>query len=270
LISRLQGERLDSTPKQILGNGWTIRAISLAIFLIAWQIFGSTVNPLIFVPPSKVAVRFVQLWTTGGLPRDTIITIETVFISLALSALIGIPVGLAMGLRKLVEYGIDPYIIFIYSLPIVVIIPLVVVWFGSNLWPSTYVIVFLHAIPPILVNTLVGVKAMNKTLAETGKSFGMHGIVLLRKIIFPGALPYILAGLRIGVGMAIVGTMIVEIFLYNTGLGYELVFYQNRFDTAALIVGILVIMAVGIGSREVIRIFEKRALAWSAGATGVA
>ena len=238
--------------------------------MIGWQIFGSSVNPLIFVPPSNVATRFVQLWTTGGLPTDTVITIETVFISLAISALIGIPIGLAMGLRKLVEYGIDPYVNFIYSLPVVVIIPLAVIWFGSNLWPSTYVIVFLHAVPPILINTLVGVKAMNKTLSETGRSFGLRGISLLRKIIFPGSLPYILAGMRIGVGLAIIGTMVVEIFLYNTGLGYLLVFSQNRFDTAALIVGILIIMAIGVGSREVIRVFEKRALAWSAGATGVA
>jgi ABC-type nitrate/sulfonate/bicarbonate transport system permease component len=260
----------NSTPKQVLKNGWTVRAISLVVFLIGWQIFGSSVNPLIFVPPSNVAVRFVQLWTNGGLPGQTLITVETVFISLAISALIGIPVGLAMGAKKLVEYGIDPYVNFIYSLPIVVIIPLAVIWFGSNLWPSTYVIVFLHAIPPILVNTMIGVKAMNKTLTETGRSFGLRGIDLLRKIIFPGSLPYILAGLRIGVGLAIIGTMVVEIFLYNTGLGYELVFFQNRFDTAGLIVAILVIMVIGIVSREIIRFFEKRALAWSAGATGVA
>ncbi|HZW55634.1 MAG TPA: ABC transporter permease [Nitrososphaerales archaeon] len=260
----------DSTLKKFLRNGWTVRVISLVIFLIGWQIFASSVNPLIFVPPSVVAKRFLQLWFTGGLPIQTLITLETVFVSLAISALIGIPIGLAMGTRKIVEYGIDPYVNFIYSLPVVVIIPLAVIWFGSDLWPSTYIIVFLHAVPPILINTMIGVKAMNRTLSETGRSFGLRGIGLLRKIIVPGSLPYILAGLRIGVGLAIIGTMVVEIFLYNTGLGYELVFFQNRFDTAAVIVGILVIMAIGIGCREVIRFLEKRALAWSVGATGVA
>ncbi len=237
--------------------------------MAGWQLLGESVNPLLFVPPSNVATRFVQLWTTGGLPGQTVVTIEPVFISLAISAAIGIPVGLAMGAIRLLEYSIDPYVNFIYSLPVVVIIPLAVIWFGSNLWPSTYVIVFLHAVPPILINTMIGVKATSKTLSDTGKSFGLHGMGLLRKIIFPGSLPYILAGLRIGIGLAIIGTMVVEIFLYNTGLGYELVFYQNRFDTAAVIVGILVIMAIGIGSREIIRFFEKRSLAWSVGAKGV-
>jgi ABC-type nitrate/sulfonate/bicarbonate transport system permease component len=256
------------TTLEFLRGRWVVRALSFLLFLAVWQVLGQSVNPILFAPPLRVITRFIQLWSDGELVAATAITSETIVISFVLSALIAIPIGLAMGRNRFVEYGVDPYVNLVYSTPTVAIIPLAIIWFGPNLTAS-FLIVLLHTVPPILINTMIGVKAIGKTLTETGRSFGVQGGRLWRKVVLPASLPYIMAGLRIGMGAAVIGTMIAEIFMFNTGLGYVLVYYGAQFDTAAIISGVLITMALGIILTEAVKQIEKRYLGWARFATGV-
>lgn len=256
------------TPIELLRGRWVVRALSFLLFLGVWQLLGQSVNPILFAPPLRVITRFGQLWNDGELVTATGVTIETIAVSFVLSALIAIPVGLAMGRNRFLEYGVDPYVNLIYSTPTVAIIPLAIIWFGPNL-SASFLIVLLHTVPPILINTMIGVKAISRTLTQTGRSFGVQGGRLWRKVVLPASLPYIMAGLRIGMGAAVIGTMVAEIFMFNTGLGYILVYYGAQFDTAAIISGVLVTMALGIVLTEAVKLIDKRYLGWARFATGV-
>ncbi|MGI0079938.1 MAG: ABC transporter permease [Nitrososphaerales archaeon] len=236
--------------------------------MVLWQILGQSVNPIFFSPPLRVAARFQQLWIDGTLPSETYVTLYTVIIGFLISALVGIPLGLVLGRSKSSEYALDPYVNLIYATPIVAIIPLVAIWFGSSIL-SSYLIVFLTTMFPILINTLAGVKDVNKSLLETGRSFGFGGISLWRKVVLPGSVPYIMGGLRVGMGAAVIGALLAEIFLFYAGLGYTIVFGLSEFDTSGIISAVLLTMALGIGLTEGVKYIERRTSSWSRGAVGL-
>ena len=211
---------------------------------------------------------FVQYWLNGTLPSATLITLQTVFVGFFISVAIGIPMGLLIGRSRSVEYGFDPYINLIYSTPVVAIIPLVSIWFGSN-FLSSYLIVFITAFFPIMINTVTGVKDVSRDLLQTGRSFGFDGAALWRKVVLPSSIPYIMAGLRLGIGASIIGALLAELFMYDVGLGDVLVYYQAFFNTPVVICGVIITMALGIGLTEIVKFAEKRVSPWALRATGV-
>lgn len=252
----------------VVKNKWVVRGIVLAIILAVWQVLGQSVNPIIFAPPARVASTFVSLWNDGTLPSQTEVTLVTLFLGFLLSCAIAIPLGLVMGRMRLVEYAVDPYVNFIYATPLVAIIPLALIWFGPTN-TATYFIITLHTAPPILINTMSGVKATERSMVETARSFGFGGWKLWRKVVLPSSLPYIMAGLRIGIGASLIGTMVAEIFLFNAGLGYELVNETALFNSAAVVSGVLIIMVIGIVLAEGTKFMDRRFLSWTRGASGV-
>jgi NitT/TauT family transport system permease protein len=265
-----KGDRVESSSAVpgVLRNDWVIRIFTFVGILVVWQILGQSVNPIIFAPPTRVATTFVRLWSDGTLPSDTLVTLQTVFVGFAISCAIGIPLGLVMGRVRTAEYSLDPYVNFIYATPLVAIIPLALIWFGPSAL-ATYFIIALHTSPPILINTMTGVKNTERSLIETGKAFGYQGRRLWQKVALPASAPYIMAGLRIGIGAALIGTMVAEIFLYNVGLGYELVNETALFDSAGVVSGVLIIMVIGVVLAELAKLANRRFLAWARGASGV-
>ena len=196
-------------------------------------------------------------------------TLQSIVVGFALGVVVAIPVGLLMGTSRAAEYSLDPYVNLIYATPIIVIVPIVGVVMGSTL-ESTYVIVFLASVFPILINVMAGVKNVGRDMLETSRSFGMKGRGLWRNVILPASLPYTMAGLRIGVGHAVVGAILAELFLYGFGLGGMIYDYAGIFDTGAIIAAVVVVMVIGICLTEGVKYFEKRISGWSLTARGVA
>jgi len=251
-----------------LRNPWVVRIISFVLFLAAWQLLASYVSPLTFATPGETGRRFYELCVGGDMPSAILNTMQSVVVGFALSVVVAIPVGLLMGTSRTAEYSIDPYVNLIYATPLIVLIPIVAVVLGSNM-TSTYVIVFLAAVFPILINVMAGVKNIGRDMMETSKSFGMKGWRLWRNVILPASLPYTMAGLRIGIGHAVIGAILAEIFLYGVGLGGMIYDYSGIFDTGAMIAAVVVVMVIGVGLTEGVKYFEKRVSGWSltAGAT---
>ena len=249
----------------IVTSKWAIRIYALLIFFIAWQLVGSSLNPLIFSPPRVVGVRMAQLLADGssnGIPVNTLITIETVLAGFIPAVIVGIPLGLLIGRNKIAEYTLDPYITLIYAVPLIVMIPILTVWFGSNML-ADYVLVFVAALFPIVINSISGAKNVRHNLLETGASFGFGASGMWRKIIFPASLPYVVAGLRIGVGHAVIGAILAEMFMYTVGLGNMIELSASNFDTAGTIAAVIITILLGIFITETIKIFERRVSAWS-------
>ena len=151
----------------------------------------------------------------------------------------------------------------LYATPLVAIIPLVILWFGLGFSAKLFIVVIL-AIFPVLINTASGVRNVSAQLIDVGTAFAASEREIFVKIIFPAALPYMMTGLRLGIGRAIIGMVVAEFFTAITGLGALIVKYGNQYDTAAMFVPILVLMALGIALTAMVRYAEAWIAPWKA------
>jgi NitT/TauT family transport system permease protein len=251
--------------KSIFVNKWAVRAYALVIFLVAWQVVGQSLNPVIWSPPGKVATRLLQLLADGsinGIPVNTLITVETVLAGYIPAIVVGIPLGMLMGRNRTAEYSLDPSVNLVYAVPLIVMIPILLIWFGSTITPE-YLLVFIAAVLPIIINSMAGAKNVRADLLETGKSFGFGGAGMLRKITFPASLPYVMAGLRIGVGHAVIGAILAELFMYPIGLGNLIESAATNFDAPGTIAAVIVTILLGILLTELVKVFERKVSTWS-------
>jgi NitT/TauT family transport system permease protein len=149
--------------------------------------------------PSAIAEAAWQLARTGKLWTALLDSLRPFFLGYGLAIVVGVPVGLITGRFRTVEAAIGIYITAGYAMPLVALVPLLVLWLGLG-FAVKVAVVFLMSVFPICINTWLGVTAVPKTLIEVGKSFVAPNAVILRRIILPATLPYIMAGIRLAVG----------------------------------------------------------------------
>lgn len=222
-----------------------VRLASLAVVLAVWEVYGRSVNPILFTYPSAVAQAGRELLASGELALYLGQSLQVLVYALLLSVGVGIPAGVLLARFRTLEQATDLYIHALYSTPMVALVPLVVLWFGFRL-PAKVVIVFLFMVFPILMNTQQGVKNVDRGLLEVARSFCSSERQLWGDLILPSALPFIAAGLRLAIGRGLVGMVIAEFYTSISGLGYMIVRYANAFETAKLFVPIVVLMAMGV------------------------
>ncbi|HET8999822.1 MAG TPA: ABC transporter permease [bacterium] len=238
-----------------------IRVASVLVGLAAWEIYGRTIHTVIFAYPSQIARAFVELARTGELWFYLQGSLVVLALGLGLAIAIGIPLGIVMGRRAAVEYALEPYINALYSTPTVALIPLIVLWAGFQV-KAKVILVFLFCVFPILINTFQGVKNTDAKLLEVARSFSAGEWSMWRDLMVPSAAPYILAGIRLGIGRGLVGMIVAEFYTAITGLGYMIVQYANNFRTDRLFVPIVVLMVLGIGLTSLLRRIERSLAPW--------
>src|SRR5215813_4308310 len=205
---------------------WVITVASLVVLLGTWEIFGRDVNPVFGSYPSAIAEAGWELARTGKLWAALGDSLRPFLVGYGLAILIGVPIGLVTGRFRTVEAAIGIYITAGYAMPLVALVPLLVLWLGLG-FAVKVAVIFLMAVFPICINTWLGVTAVPKTLIEVGKSFVAPDSVILRRIILPATLPYIMAGIRLAVGRAVVAMVIAEFFTSISGLGAVIITSAN-------------------------------------------
>lgn len=246
---------------------WVITTISLICALILWEIFGRNINPIFGSYPSAIAVAFWHLAVSGQLWSALADSLRPFVVGYALAIIIGVPLGLFIGSFRTAEAALGIYLTAGYAMPLVALVPLLVLWLGLG-FAVKAAVVFLMAVFPICINSWLGVTAVPKTLIEVGKSFVAPDWVILRRIILPATLPYIMAGIRLAVGRAVVGMVIAEFFTTISGLGAVIINSANNFDTATMFVPIIILMVMAIGLNSFIGWVERRVAPWQAEITG--
>jgi NitT/TauT family transport system permease protein len=246
---------------------WAITAVSVACLLIVWEIFGRDINPVFGSYPSAIAVAFWELTRSGELVTALADSLRSFAVGYVLAIVIGVPLGLVIGRFRVAEAALGIYVTAGYAMPLVALVPLLMLWLGLGFAVKVSV-VFLMALFPITINTWLGVVAVPKTLIEVGKSFVASDIVILRRIVLPATLPYIMAGIRLAVGRAVVGMVIAEFFTTISGLGAIIINSANNFDTATMFVPIIVLMAMAIGLNSFIGFIERKVAPWQAEIAG--
>jgi ABC-type nitrate/sulfonate/bicarbonate transport system permease component len=242
---------------------WYLPVIAGVVFLVAWELFGRAVNPNLFSPPSRVAGAFVDLTVSGRLPRAFLVTMNALTVGYVLSVVVGLVVGILLGRRWTLARLLEPYIDAVYATPRVVIVPLVIIWFGVG-YVGRVFLIWLGTVIPIILNTAIGVRNARPDLVEVARSMGASERDLVRHVIVPASVPYIVAGLRIAAGRALVGVIVAEIFLDLTGLGGIIQTESGYFRTANMLAAVIVVAALGailIGSLGAL---ERRFQAWKA------
>ncbi|HEX3440013.1 MAG TPA: ABC transporter permease [Pseudolabrys sp.] len=246
---------------------WVITCISVGCLLVLWEIFGRQVNPVFGSYPTAIAVAFWELARSGDLWTALYQSLQPFFAGYLLAVVLGVPIGLIIGRFRTAEAAFGIYVTAGYAMPLVALVPLLVLWLGLGFAVKASV-VFLMALFPICINTWLGVIAVPKTLIEVGKSFVAPNHVILRRIVLPATLPYIMAGVRLAVGRAVVAMVIAEFFTTISGLGAIIINSANNFDTATMFVPIIVLMVMAIGLNTLIGYVERKVAPWQAEIAG--
>ncbi len=247
-------ERLKSFPN-------LIRAVSVTVFFVCWEIFGRDADPLFMTYPSAIGRAFLEILASGELAKAFLASMIPFAIGLAISIVGGILIGILIAQFWLLEYILDPFLNALYAIPRVALIPLVILWAGLEETGKVSILVSI-AIFPVIINTYSGIRDVRGSLLEIGRAYCASPLQLFWKITLPASIPYIMAGIRLALGLAIIGIVVAELFTAMTGLGGLIVFYANAFATAKLFVPIIVIAVVGVILTEIVMFIERKLSRW--------
>ena len=231
--------------------------------LALWEIAARWIvqDKLFLVAPSDMIVRLMELTRTGEIQQHTITSGVEFLVGFAIAGLVGVAGGLALGVSPLARALATPWVSAFNSTPTVALSPLLILWFGIGLL-SKVVVVFIVSVFSVLVNTQAGVEGADERLVETARAFGARRSQIFLKVLLPSAVPFIVAGLRLGVGRALVGVVVAELFGATSGLGYLITTSSQVFDMGALFAAVTIQAIAGVASTELIRVVEKRLAPW--------
>ncbi len=227
--------------------------------IVVWAILTTFTGliPSYFLPsPSEVFESFESLLMNGQLFSDTTLTLMRVVLGLAVSALIGIPLGILMGWSKTFKDLSSLLMGILRPIPPIAWIPFAILWFGVGLQSAIFII-FVGSVFPILINTMDGVKRVDKVLLESAYTLGASPSQALRKVVIPASLPSIITGLKVGVGVGLMCTVAAEMIGSNSGLGYLIFTSTSMLDTGSAIVGMLIIGIIGLSADYLFSRVEK-------------
>jgi len=252
-------------------NRTWFRVISPLVVLAVWQLVSMSglISQQKLPPPSSVLHTAITLITTsnaayGTLQGAMLVSLERVAIGFAVGGAAGLVLGVVAGLSRLGENSVDPLMQMLRTLPLFGLIPVFIVWFGIGQLPKILLIALGAAIP-LYLNTFSGIRNVDAKLAEAGQSLGLSRSETIRHIILPGALPQILVGLRQSLGIAWLALVVAEQINANAGLGYIINQGQAFLNNSVIFVALLVYCVLGLLTDALVRLMERRALAWRQG-----
>ena len=238
-----------------------IRTASVALFFVIWEYYGRRMDPIFMAPPSAIFGAAVTLIQSGALEKAMVQTLWPFAVGMALTVVVGILLGIVMAQWRTFEYVLDPFINALYAIPRIALVPLIILWAGLEFAGKVTILVSV-AIFPITVNTYAGIRDVRGSMLEIGRAYGATEWQIFWKIVLPAAVPFIMAGVRLAVGLAIIGIIVAEFFTAISGLGGMIVEYANVFATAKLFVPIIVIALVGVVLTELVQWAERRLSRW--------
>jgi ABC-type nitrate/sulfonate/bicarbonate transport system permease component len=245
-----------------------LRTVSMQLVLhvsvlLAWELACRTIIPPLYLPaPSAVLVAFAKTIASGELPVQLGQSAVILLAGYGMSVVIGMVVGVLMGTVPLVAKLLDPYVNALYAMPTVALVPLVVIWLGLGIEAKIF-LTFIVGVFPIMISAQTGVINIPPAYLETARSFACSRSQILWKVIVPAAVPFFVSGLRLGLGRALVGVVVAEMFTAMSGLGYMITNYAASFKTAYLFVPILTLAVFSIALTELLRWVERRLLPWN-------
>ena len=245
------------------GRAFRRSLTSFIVLLIAWELLGRFVitDRLFFVPFSMVVEAAIKMWEAGELQQHIIASFSAVLYGTALAILVGVIMGILTGASRAFREYTEGVLTVLYATPLVAIAPILILWFGVGI-ASKIAVVFLMAIFPIAINTGAGIRNTDPAYLEVARSFGATRSDIIRKVMVPAAVPFLLTGVRLGIGRAVVGVVVGELFGAREGLGFLIFTAGQTFDVPALFVGVITLAIGGLLLTYGAKWIEDRASRW--------
>jgi NitT/TauT family transport system permease protein len=239
---------------------------TIALLLVVWQLLPYVLpmqqgTRLFFTVPSRIFATLWQMFATGTIWAPLGVSATAFAIGLALAIAAGLPLGILLGRSATLNAMFDPFVTAFNATPRLVFLPLVMLWLGIGLW-SKVAIVFSGALFPLLINTHEGVRNADKLLINVVRSFGASGWDVARLVVIPNSLPFIVVGLRLAIGRAILGVVVAEFFGAQDGLGVVMVRAASSFNVDVVFAGLIVFAALSLVMTGLVKIIEDRMSRW--------
>jgi NitT/TauT family transport system permease protein len=232
-----------------------------ALFLLAWQFLPPALGVPSYIIPTvtDLAREFVRMAQRENLMMHTLSTVTIATLGFVIGSLLGAAMGYVLGMSVFIEKVLSPYILGLQIAPKVAFAPLFIMWLGYNAWPKLIVTV-LVVFFPILVNVLQSMKTMDRDLINLARAYSMSRLQIFWKVEMPTSMPALMAGLRIGATLAVIGVTVGELVGGNTGLGYLITFGEGQANTAMVFNAIVLLTLIGIILYGVVTMIESRVL----------
>ncbi|MGB3744159.1 MAG: ABC transporter permease [Xanthobacteraceae bacterium] len=238
----------------------------IVLLLIIWELLPYFVpmkqgTRLFFTVPSRILATLWQMFTSGSIWAPLGVSATAFAIGLALAIAAGLPLGILLGRSSTLNAMFDPFITAFNATPRLVFLPLLMLWLGIGLW-SKVAIVFLGALFPLLINTHEGVRNADKLLINVVRSFGANEWDVARLVVIPNSLPFIVVGLRLAIGRAILGVVVAEFFGAQDGLGVLMVRAASSFNVDVVFAGLIIFAALSLIMTGLVKLVEERMNRW--------
>jgi NitT/TauT family transport system permease protein len=241
----------------ILGGGAVL--IVIAIWQALWSY--QKISPLFFSGPSAIIKAFWTSLTEGNLLADLAFSGKNFAIGFGIALVAGVALGVVIGWYRRIRLILDPFLNALYAAPRIAMMPLIIIWFGIGMWSKVF-IVFLSAFFPILVNTVAGIRNMDRDLLRAAQAFCASDWQIFKTLAIPGSVPFILTGVRQGVAVGLIGVVGGEMRGSSEGVGFMVAYGGQTFQTDTLFVGFVIIAFAGILLTSLAERLERRFSRW--------
>jgi NitT/TauT family transport system permease protein len=238
--------------------------LSVAGGLLLWELISRFVvdNALFLAAPSQIAIAMYNLAITGELWKHIRVSAAEFALGYVIASILGIAIGLAMASGETMKRVLQPWVSGLYATPTIALAPLFTLWLGIGIWSKVLVVVF-FVLFAVAINTEAGLRTTSERLIEMLRSFGATPRQIFFKVSLPSAVPFILAGLKLGIGRGLVGVIIAEFFGSRAGLGRLISQSSDAFNMPDLFAGVVVLAAAGIVMTAGFGWLEKRLVPWT-------
>lgn len=241
-----------------------IQVVLVVVVLTVWEIAGRIVGDFFLAPPSKLPHAFWEMWETGELLRAVLDSLSSLLVGFCLAIVVGIAVGFFMGWYGPAGRTLNPFVSALYVVPTAALVPMFIIWFGLGFTART-VTVFLFCVFEILISTYTGVRNVDRNLVDAARAFGASRFQLFTRVVSYASLPYIFAGLRMGISRAVKGMVVAELLFAVTGLGGLISTAANYYRTDKVFVGVIVLALLGVTLAAAVQVLERRLMPWHRG-----
>lgn len=268
-MTTVQNTQRPSSVRKVPKRSWLSRneslwapVVTVVLILAVWEALGraGAWNPLFFASPSEIWDGFLGL-TQGPLWSDLAVSGTEFVAGMAIALGLGVPIGIALGSIRRLYNAFDPIINALYSTPILVLTPLLVVWFGLGMG-SKIANVAILAIFPVIINMIEGVRTVDSGLIRAARSFGAKGLAVYRDVTFPAVVPFFITAVRLAIGKGMIAVVVGEYIAATQGIGYRIRADAEAFNTGSYLAGVMIMVVISVVIMALVKVLERRLSPW--------
>jgi NitT/TauT family transport system permease protein len=260
-VEKLSNQVEKWTYRLPIEPGRLLNILSVIGGIVIWEIITRNLSGILLASPSAVVVSWLELVQSGELQQAFLGSIQHMMLGYVISFVVALPLAFAIAQSEIVRTAVNPYIDAIYSTPVIAYLPLIIAWWGLRFNARVFM-VFMFCVFEMIIVFQDGVADIDEAFLDVGDSFDLTWLQFQRNVVFPASLPYIFGGLRLGIGRAVRGMIVAELFLAVVNIGDILIGSSATFSTSIQLAVVITISIFGVIVQSVVTFAERQAIPW--------